>query len=147
MTRDEALRVLAVLIAAYPTITLTRESIAIYADAISDLAFADAMLGTKKLIRTNKYFPSIAELREATRNTHRMDGDSAWALVLDEIRRVGAQRIPALPPDVKQAVKAIGGWATLCHSERINVDRTAFLRVYERYMPDSNEVKQLGSSS
>lgn len=46
---------------------------------------------------------------------------SAWADVLEAIRRVGRYRVPELPADVLAAIRSMGGWSSLCGASEFDL--------------------------
>ncbi len=46
---------------------------------------------------------------------------SLWADVLDAIRRVGRYRAPELPDEVLAAIRALGGWSSLCGASEFDL--------------------------
>lgn len=80
--------------------------------ALKDLAFEDVRTAAFDALKTCKFFPRPADIRE------RIGGENleallttAWAHVLSEIRRVGSWRTPELPADTEAAIKHLhGSW-------------------------------------
>ena len=88
-----------------------------------------------KHISTSKWFPTIAELRQAAtaivlQTEGRLSAPEAWGDVQREVRLVGHWRSPSLQPLVGKAVSAIGGWQHICIDENITADRARFIEVY-----------------
>lgn len=135
MTAAEAMRVAGVLRAAFPNQRFTEENAAMYAEMLSDLDFAQTLAVCKRLIAQARFFPSIAEIREAVAELavgKRRDGMSAWADVLAEVKRVGYMGRPKWDdPLITQALQAMGGWQAICESENATADRVHFARVYD----------------
>lgn len=65
VTRAEALKLVAILEAAYPRQELREETAAIYAQFLQDLDYQIASKVVQNHIRNERWFPTIAELREA----------------------------------------------------------------------------------
>ena len=65
MTRQEALKLVAILEAAYPRQELRRDTVEIYAMFLQDLDYKLAERVIAQHIRTQKWFPAISEIREA----------------------------------------------------------------------------------
>jgi len=65
MTRQEALKLVAILEAAYPRQELRRDTVEIYARFLQDLDYKVAERAIQNHIRNEKWFPTIAEIREA----------------------------------------------------------------------------------
>lgn len=64
MTREQALRQLATLAAAYPAKQLPEPTLELYAEALAEMSEGTGRETVREIIRTSKFFPSIAELLE-----------------------------------------------------------------------------------
>lgn len=88
-----------------------------YFEDLSDFGIAQVVGAMRHARRTGKYFPRVAELREAIEGTAEDAAEQAWAAVLREIRRVGWVGMPNLEPRVLRAVNELwGGWQRLCET-------------------------------
>jgi hypothetical protein len=85
-------------------------------------------------IAANKWWPSVAELRELARQLTRPDrlsGIEAWGLVVAEIERTGSWGRPEFDdPNITKAVRTIG-WSTICLGEHEASNRARFIECYE----------------
>lgn len=63
MLPSESSRVVALLAAAFPSANLHADTIAVYADSLRDLDAQEAIDAVRRLIATERYFPSIAIIR------------------------------------------------------------------------------------
>lgn len=120
---------------AYPRMDFGAESVMVYQLALADIEPLLLRTAVLKHISTSKWFPTIAELRQAAteivlQSEGQLSGPEAWGLVLREVRRVGHWRSPNLQPVVRQAVDAIGGWRNICFSANITADRARFIEAY-----------------
>lgn len=149
MTKKETISLFGILIAAYPNFDKFKDDsqvegmVNMWASLFADDDSAIVGLAVKKHIMTNKWPPSIAEIREIMADITHPDlipPDQAWAAVSDLLYAVGeynhgdAHR--NLPPLIAQTVDAIG-WSTLyqlhCGHHRGNkdgMDRVAFMDLY-----------------
>lgn len=108
-----------------------------------------AQLALHKWVATNKWPPTIAEIRETAANiTH---GDSltwgeAWERALTAVRRFGsynkAAALDSLDPLTRRCVENIG-YMELCLSENIMVERAHFQRIFDVYSKRENTRQQL----
>lgn len=105
---------------------------------LKDIPFNIAQAGLRKWVSSNKWSPSIAEIREmATSITlgEIPDWGEAWKEVQLAIRRYGRYEakkgIESLSPLTKQAVERIG-FNNLCISENESADRANFRMIYEQ---------------
>lgn len=81
MTRDDAVKIVGYLNAAYPTNKLDDAAAGVFINFIGPLDFESCRWAVKKWIQNEKWFPSISELTDVTRQ---------------EMQRRGTER-PALP--------------------------------------------------
>ena len=108
-----------------------------------------AQLALHKWVATNKWPPTIAEIRETAANiTH---GDSltwgeAWERALTAVRRFGsynkAAALDSLDPLTRRCVENIG-YMELCLSENIMVERAHFQRIFDVYSKRENTRQQI----
>lgn len=149
MTKKETISLFGILIAAYPNFDKFKDDsqvegmVNMWASLFADDDSAIVGLAVKKHIMTNKWPPSIAEIREIMADITHPDlipPDQAWAAVSDLLYAVGeynhgdAHR--NLPPLIAQTVDAIG-WHTLYQLHRGSyggnkdgMDRVAFMDLY-----------------
>lgn len=139
MSELQAKKLVAAMIAAYPTTKITDDSAAVYVRMLFDLDFDAVNAAIAKLIATCKFPPSVAEIREATLAVSKGDrraGGDAWGDVLHAIRRFGYARTPGRDfeledPIVLECIKAFG-WQELCSSENQVADRARFIELYDK---------------
>lgn len=88
----------------------------IYFRALADLPLDAIRAAANVHVRTSKFFPRPAELREALVGSAEDQAELAWAHVLGEVRRVGAYGVPTWPDaaTARAAAELFGGWAALC---------------------------------
>ena len=136
MTINEARRLVAVTLAAYPSMQEKDLSLtaAVWQKMLGDLTMENLEKAVLKIIATKKFFPSISEIRSEAVSfaapLHPLP-EEAWAEVM-------AQLDPYHPPHysdplIHRAVKAIG-YLNLCMSERIGVERAHFLQIYGAFL-------------
>lgn len=105
---------------------------------LGDIPYDVAQAGLNKWVATNKWSPSIAEIREMAMDVIENDapdwGD-AWAEVNRAIRFFGMYRpdeaLKSLSPLCRKAAERIG-FQNLCLSENPSADRANFRMIYER---------------
>lgn len=104
---------------------------------LQDIPFQVAEAALRKWVSTNKWSPSIAEIREmaaTVTNGEIQEWGEGWEKVLKAIRKYGMYNIgPALAsldPMTRQAVERVG-FREICMSENISVERANFRMVYE----------------
>lgn len=106
---------------------------------------ADAAL--RKWVQTNKWSPSIAEIREVSASLMQPeipDWGEGWKQVQNAIRKYGAYRpkeaMDSLDPLTRQCVERMG-FRDLCMSENAMADRANFRMIYEN-LSHREQVKQ-----
>jgi hypothetical protein len=67
VTREECAAVLGYLSAAFPQVTVAPQTVAVWADQVGGQEGVDAHAAARRVVRSNKWFPSIAEFLEACR--------------------------------------------------------------------------------
>ncbi len=113
----------------------------IYIDALCDLE-ADALSrAVDVLISTEKFFPSIAAIREAALvDDSRLTADEAWAFITTRIQSGGrAAGTKGLTDETRRAIDACGGWVALCESQNPSSDRFTFVRSYNTALDRSDK--------
>lgn len=138
-------RMIVILSAAYPRFEVTADTGRVYAELLGDLSDDLLLAAARHHAATSKWFPSVAELREATMDlASRAAGirtaEEAWKQVMLAVQRHGwygemapggGWQVPRMLSDLERhAVDALGGWRAVCHSENAAADRAHFLRIY-----------------
>lgn len=142
MDRSEAMKIVGLLEGSYRGQPSPPERIEVYVNRLLDLDYDAAMLGAMTLVETSKFYPSIAELREAATvglTTDLPDPDAAWQMVSAVIH--GAPRAE-LPPVVRELVESMGVH-DLRTSTNPMADRAHFLRMYEAKRRRAAQDRQL----
>ena len=105
---------------------------------LGDLEYAVLNAAIQKYMLTNRFPPTIADLREIAatiQNGDIPDWGESWEKVLLAIRRFGVYReteaIATMDELTKTCVKRLG-WRNLCMSENNNHDRANFRIIYEQ---------------
>ena len=147
MTKKQTAEVLAAISSAYPNHDRFASEQAVEGMAtVWAASFADddaklVQLAVAKHIQTNKWPPSIAEIREimvAIQCPDLIPPDEAWTAVSDLLYATGDfAELPPLPELIKQAVNAVD-WHTLKELRRQSIvggkpglDRVAFMDIYK----------------
>lgn len=104
---------------------------------LQDIPFQVAEAALRKWVQTNKWSPSIADIREMAASVSLPeipDWGAAWEQACKAIRRFGSYRqkdaLDSLDPLCRKAVERLG-YMQLCRSERPDMDRANFRMVYE----------------
>lgn len=149
MTKADAARLVAIVVTAYPNYDKFRDEEAVTAtvNLWATMFSADdsriVALALNKHIATNKWPPSVAEIRELMLEIQHPDlipPDKAWIAVSDLLYSEGANNhgdlYCQLPPLIARAVESIG-WGNLwemhrsyCVGGKPGMDRVAFMQQY-----------------
>lgn len=104
---------------------------------LQDIPFPVAEAALNKWVATNKWSPSIAEIRELAaeiKNGKLPDWGEAWEETCKAIKRFGFYRpkeaIESLSPLTRKTVERLG-FTNLCLSENPTADRANFRQCYE----------------
>jgi hypothetical protein len=121
----------------------------IWYEMLKDIPYQQINLALKEYIATNKFPPTIADLRELTSNYNNLpilDYGEAWEEVILAIRKHGYMEVESayasMSPLTVKCVKRIG-WQNICMSENITADRANFRMIYETEQKRQREDNQL----
>lgn len=139
MTDLEAKKLVACLVASYPTTKATMETVGIYTRMLADLEYPAANAAVEQLLATSKWMPTVAEIRERALSLNIGEvkpGGEAWGLVLKAIARYGYMRSPGVDFQFDDATTAecvsAMSWRELCNSENPTADRARFIELYDQ---------------
>lgn len=116
---------------------------------LQDIPYQVAEAALNKWVATNKWSPSIADIREAAASVQHGDvpdwGD-AWEVVLRCISKFGSYReseaLAFMDEMTRTAVKRIG-FRNICMSENITADRANFRMIYEQLAERKKKEQQI----
>lgn len=127
----------------------SKESMQLWHKQLEDIPYKVAEAGLNKWVATNKWSPSIADIREMAISVTQKglpQWGEAWQEVCTAIRRYGSYRVGealnSLSPLARQATQQIG-FMNLCMSENPATDRANFRMIYERLAEREKMNKQL----
>lgn len=146
---DEVTDVIAALVDAYPRAGIEARTVRVYCMALADIPVAELRAAAMKLIGSSRFFPSVAEIREAwalAKTGPKRSGLDAWGDVLREVQRVGWYGTPALEDPIAAAAVKVLGWRALCESDNQAADRAHFAKAYESIAARNLEAVQLGKA-
>ena len=153
MTKEEAiLRIIKPYASVFPnSAKMQPEAWPIYARALSALSPEEISAAMLKLMRTSKFFPTIAEIFEAARSVRETaDGSGlptaaeAWEEVIAQARKNGLYRKWEYScQEVEAALKAFGK-EELCMTEtaQVNTSRAQFMRMYKEICERKQEIRE-----
>jgi len=140
MERSEAGELLTLMASAWPRFEPSDDKVALWRELFDDVPFEVTKLALKKLMLTNTFPPSAAELRQAvvditTPQRDHITAAEAWGMVVRAIRYhgsyQGSEGLKSLPPAVRRTAEHIG-WRDLCLSEEPEILRAQFMRMYDQ---------------
>lgn len=136
MKKSEVIKLLAMISAAYPNMKPVDDTMVdIWTDCLKDITVEDALMTVKKNILESPFPPTIADLRKQHVSVveNRLDSTQAWGEVLKAIKSYGSYReieaMESMPPLVAMTVRYMG-WKDICMSEKPDVVRGQFLKMY-----------------
>lgn len=90
----------------------------LYFSALDDLSLEQLRAALSVHVRTQKFFPRPAEIREAVTGSVDDAAEVAWSAVLRLVRSVGFYGQPSWPNEAtrRAALELYGGWQRLCES-------------------------------
>lgn len=125
------------------------DSVKIWFQMLGDLDYRTASAGIQKYILTNKFPPTIADIREIcadVQNGEIEDWGDGWEKVLKAIRYFGSYReteaLETLDDLTRQCVVRLG-FRNLCLSENITADRANFRIMYENLAERQKKASQI----
>lgn len=139
MKKQDILKAVAPLQLAY-TSSLDDNRLRLYVEMLSDIPPQILSAAVKKLIMTNKFLPSIAEIREVAygikgiiSGTAAPDESEAWGEVVKAIQSVGYYGKPTFTHEAIAAAVDNIGWQDICMtpSDGTSTLRAQFRRAYQ----------------
>ena len=151
MTRDEFKILVKGMKAIYsqPTFIPDQDAFNMWFALIGDLPYDVCNVSVQKYMLTNKFPPTVAEIREMAAgvvNGEQMTWGESWEQVKKAIRRYGmynkAEALASLDPLTRKCVESMG-FTELCLSENEMADRAHYQRVFENYARREQTAKQM----
>lgn len=139
MNKQEILKAVAPLQLAFKG-NLDDARMRLYVEMLSDIPPQILEAAVKKLIMTNKFLPSIAEIRETAygikgtiSGTAAPDESEAWGEVIKAVRSVGYYGKPKFSHEAITVTVNNIGWQDICMTtnEGMNTLRSQFKRAYQ----------------
>lgn len=154
MNLDEATQLVTTAGVLYPAWWLkldkrTQEAtFAAWASMLEDVEPRAGLAALKRHAATNKWPPSIAEIRAIVAESQHgraRTGAQAWEDVRRAIGSVGRNRAPTFTDPVTALVVNGLGWVELCNSENATADRARFIDAYEQHARRAAEDRSVAS--
>ena len=151
MTREEFKILVKGMKAVYaqPTFIPDQDAFNMWYALMGDLSYDVCAVAIKKYMLTNKFPPTVAEIRELASNI--VNGDpltwgESWERALAAVRKYGSynkmEALNSLDPITRKCVESIG-YMELCMSENIMVERAHFQKVFEIFAKREQTDKQI----
>ena len=151
MTRDEFKVLVKGMKAVYaqPTFIPDQDAFNMWFALVGDLPYEVCSVAIKKYMLTNKFPPTVAEIRELASNV--VNGDQltwgeAWERAMTAVRRYGSynqvEAMNSLDPLTRKCVESIG-FMQLCMSENIMVERAHFQKIFEVFAKREQTDRQI----
>lgn len=132
-----------------PTFLPDADAFNIWFSLLQDLDYMVAQTAIQKYMLTNKFPPTIADIRELATGIsfgEKPLWSDGWEEVLRAIRRFGSYReteaLASMSETTRRAVQRLG-FKNLCMSENIMADRANFRMVYEQISDREYNSKQI----
>ena len=151
MNRKEIINLLGIATANFPNLQQKemKPTAILWEKALADIPYEVAEKAVIKVLSTSKFFPTIAEIRDATAQITQprtLDAIEAWGMIVQAIRKYGyynqGAALQSLPEDVAEMVKRFT-WRELCLSENVETLRAQFRMAWETQSKRKNELKAL----
>lgn len=126
-----------------------KEAMKLWYQELQDIPYEVAVTALRKWVSTNKWSPSIADIREVAAvvtNGVLPDWGEGWEQVVKAIRRFGRDRkseaLASFDPITRKTVEYLG-WVELCNSENAMADRANFRQCFEVVAKREQQNQQL----
>lgn len=125
------------------------QAMELWFNQLQDIPYKVAEVTLNKWVATNKWSPTIADLREQYTNLTQgeaKDWGEAWQSVLSAIHRFGSYReleaLESMDETTRKVVDRLG-FHNICVSESIDHDRANFRMIYEQVVQRDKQDAQL----
>lgn len=148
MNDKDFAEIMIILSNSYPNFKFTKDTVRVYKSMLNDIPLDYLQAGALKYATENKWFPSVAELREAAfdvmLNTPEIPSAfEAWEEAIDHCRRGDYTNYSH--PLIEKAVKQIGipYWQSMLEEQEM-ATRAQFFKIYESlFTRATDEIKRL----
>ena len=129
-----------------------KQAVDLWYRVLGDIDYKTAELFLQKWVATNKWSPTIADIREGCANItsgEMPDWGKAWEQVEKAIRNYGMYReneAYASMDEITEEVTRRLGFKEICTSENIQIDRANFRMIYEQVIERKKTDRQVTPS-
>ena len=130
---------------------LNENVIEIWHNALSDLTDEMFEVAVLHIVRNNKFYPKIAEIRETAfslcTTEHSKTGDEAWGEVMEQISNTGTWGEPRFKDDITAQTVRNLGWKEICtmDNSQIEITRAQFRNLYNNLKNREKQSESLKS--
>lgn len=130
------------------------QAVTLWFRQLQDIPYPVACAVLDKWVATNKWSPSIADIRDQVAEIENggpaPDWGEGWEQAISAIHRYGSycelEALASLPPLVRETVRRIG-YRNLCLSENQVADRANFRQIYETLSQRETEMRRIPLST
>lgn len=136
---SKIIKILTPYLSAYPSCKMKSSGLMVYARALQSVPLDELDAAMLRLMRTSKYFPTVAEILEAVQVQRNVisgndvsGAGAAWREAMNLVKSIGPYgRWTFSNPAVERAVKNFGKME-LCElkTDEMNTARAQFMRIY-----------------
>lgn len=153
MTREEFINLTKALKTFYPRDNMlpNMEAMELWYRELSDIPYTVAEAALRKYVATNKFSPTIADIRELSATVTNGDKplwSDGWEEVLRAIKMFGSYReteaLQSMTETTREAVKRMG-FRNICLSENIMTERANFRTIFEQLADRKQKNAQLST--
>ena len=144
MNKKEALTKLILALAEYYKNSLSNIKLEINVENLIDYELDSIKKAAKKLIKTEKFMPKVADFVRVIKEVEGRQAEIAWLEIEREIERIGSYGNPVFKDiTIYAVVQAMGGWEVFCNIpiDRINFYMKEFVHLYNIYKDKPEVIK------
>ena len=149
MTTEQAQHLVTMTLANFPHLQdkAMTPTVSLWKMMLQDIPYPTLEASLIKVLATSKYWPNVAEIREAALSLTGNKAPAAleaWGMVREAIKR--DKPASTLHPAIQQAIKAFGGLDGIGYSEDIKYIQGQFLKLYDELATKENHYEVLPDS-
>ena len=148
--RESSAKLLTLARKSFPSSKADAETITLYLAALDDLTYAQIKAGVLKCMNTAKFFPTIAEIREAAESmvehankTGKPDAGEAWGEVMKFVMTSSPYDQRPFPwscEEVHEAVKRLGTMTLFeMTTDGIPATRGQYMKIYDKLLAEKKD--------
>ena len=148
--RDATLKLLMLTKKMFPESKVDAQSFILYTAALDDLTYQQIKAGILKLLNTSKFFPRVADIREAAgamvehvSHTGKPDAGEAWGEVIKFLKArspCDGRPYPWPCPEIEEAAKRIGLSSLFALEIKDEpIVRAQFMKIYEKLLASAHD--------